>query len=267
MITPPLHWQSSHKSLPGSGAKPVLTRIQPMSQQRNYTNVKVAESGSPPLVYTSLSWTWVQAKPAKLNFFKTPASDHTNFPPSYRWDCRLLMYWYLSLCGEVIGTTWWQWSIIELCMWLRVGQAGESLLNIRQLEMMALAVTAVMEWTNYPGYLSPPTSHSYQTFFIAVPWCTSDINEAILCLTFLWKVPSALRNDYLSLKFFRITAQKAQLYLKGTQAWEFFGLQYWNLYFFVVSYADMLRFRLWTIIGGDRIVLRILRLRRMKKKF
>ncbi len=32
--------------------------------------------------------------------------------------------------------------------------------------------------------------------------------------------------------------------LKGTQAWEFFGLRYWNLYFFVVSYAEMLRFRL-----------------------
>ncbi len=31
---------------------------------------------------------------------------------------------------------------------------------------------------------------------------------------------------------------------KGTQAWEFFGLRYWNLYFFVVSYAEMLRFRL-----------------------
>ncbi len=25
--------------------------------------------------------------------------------------------------------------------------------------------------------------------------------------------------------------------LKGTQAWEFFGLWFWNLYFFVVSYA------------------------------
>ncbi len=49
---------------------------------------------------------------------------------------------------------------------------------------------------------------------------------------------------------------------KGTQAWEFFGLRFWNLYFFVVSYAEMLRFCLkkkfgWTIIGGDRIVLRI----------
>ncbi len=26
-------------------------------------------------------------------------------------------------------------------------------------------------------------------------------------------------------------------FLKGTQAWEFFGLWFWNLYFFVVSYA------------------------------
>ncbi len=33
-----------------------------------------------------------------------------------------------------------------------------------------------------------------------------------------------------------------QYYFKGTQAWEFFGLWYWNLYFFVVSYAWMLRF-------------------------
>ncbi len=31
---------------------------------------------------------------------------------------------------------------------------------------------------------------------------------------------------------------------KGTQAWEYFALRYWNLYFFVVSYAEMLRFRL-----------------------
>ncbi len=30
--------------------------------------------------------------------------------------------------------------------------------------------------------------------------------------------------------------------VKGTQAWEFFGLWFWNLYFFVVSYAEMLRF-------------------------
>ncbi len=40
----------------------------------------------------------------------------------------------------------------------------------------------------------------------------------------------------------------------------------------LVSYAEMLRFRFkkkfsWTIIGGDRIVLRILRLRRMKNFF
>ncbi len=32
--------------------------------------------------------------------------------------------------------------------------------------------------------------------------------------------------------------------LKGTQGWEFFGLRYWNLYFSVVSNAEMLRFRL-----------------------
>ena len=36
----------------------------------------------------------------------------------------------------------------------------------------------------------------------------------------------------------------------GTQAWEFFGLRYWNLYFFVVSYAEMLRFRLKKIFVG-----------------
>ncbi len=35
---PPLHWQNSHKYLPGSGTKAVLTCIQWMSQHRNYTN-------------------------------------------------------------------------------------------------------------------------------------------------------------------------------------------------------------------------------------
>ncbi len=41
---------------------------------------------------------------------------------------------------------------------------------------------------------------------------------------------------------------KEDLEIKGTQAWEFFGLRYWNLYFFVVSYAEMLRFRLKKIL-------------------
>ncbi len=45
-------------------------------------------------------------------------------------------------------------------------------------------------------------------------------------------------------------ATKAQSNFKGTQAWEFFGLQYWNLYFFVVSYEEMLRFRLKKIFVG-----------------
>ncbi len=30
--------------------------------------------------------------------------------------------------------------------------------------------------------------------------------------------------------------------LKGSEAWEFFGLQFWILYFFIVSYAKILRF-------------------------
>jgi hypothetical protein len=45
LMWPPLQWQNIHKSLPGSGTKPVLTRIQPMSQHRNYTNCMV---GVPP---------------------------------------------------------------------------------------------------------------------------------------------------------------------------------------------------------------------------
>jgi hypothetical protein len=80
----------------------------------------------------------------------------------------------------------WIVHVIARSAQARQAVPRESLLNIRQLEMMALAVTAVMEWTNYPGYLSPPTSHSYQNFFIADPWCTSDKNEVRLFLTFLW---------------------------------------------------------------------------------
>ncbi len=35
----------------------------------------------------------------------------------------------------------------------------------------------------------------------------------------------------------RYTNLATHLPVKGTQAWEFFGLWFWNLYFFVVSYA------------------------------
>ena len=37
---------------------------------------------------------------------------------------------------------------------------------------------------------------------------------------------------------------------KGTQVWEFLGLWFWNLYFFVVSYALMLRFCLKNFFVG-----------------
>ncbi len=53
--------------------------------------------------------------------------------------------------------------------------------------------------------------------------------------------------------------------IKGTQAWEFFGLWFWNLYFFVLVKVLLKKNFYWTIIGGDRIVLRILRLRRTNK--
>ncbi len=51
LMWPPLQWENIHKSLPGSGTKPVLTRIQPMSQHRNYTNCIV---GVPPWLCPSI---------------------------------------------------------------------------------------------------------------------------------------------------------------------------------------------------------------------
>ncbi len=45
LMWPPLHWQYSHKSLPGSGTMAILTCIQWMSQHRNYTNIM---AGVPP---------------------------------------------------------------------------------------------------------------------------------------------------------------------------------------------------------------------------
>ncbi len=51
---PPLHWQYSHKSLPGSGTMAVHTCIQWMSQHRNYTNIMV---GVPPwLNHAQQAW-------------------------------------------------------------------------------------------------------------------------------------------------------------------------------------------------------------------
>jgi hypothetical protein len=50
----------------------------------------------------------------------------------------------------------------------------------------------------------------------------------------------------------------------GTQEWEFFWLRFWILYYFIVSYAQILRF--WkkifdqAIMGGDTIILLSLRL-------
>jgi hypothetical protein len=66
LMWPPLHWQNSHKSLPGSGTKPVLTRIQPMSQHRNYTNFKV---GVPPW-YCELPLETRQHGPPPASFFR-----------------------------------------------------------------------------------------------------------------------------------------------------------------------------------------------------
>ncbi len=39
------------------------------------------------------------------------------------------------------------------------------------------------------------------------------------------------------MSFIQMSRTKNFKYIKGTQAWEFFGLWFWNLYFFVVSYA------------------------------
>jgi hypothetical protein len=50
--------------------------------------------------------------------------------------------------------------------------------------------------------------------------------------------------SYFDAFFYRMLCSVKNLNIKGTQAWEFFGLRYWILYFFVDSYAEMLRFRL-----------------------
>ncbi len=54
----------------------------------------------------------------------------------------------------------------------------------------------------------------------------------------------------LSLGFTLIKILSTEYFDAGTQAWEFFGLRNWNLYFFVVSYAEMLRFRLKQVFVG-----------------